>query len=276
MRPLWLFLVKHYFFFLFLILEGLAITMYISNTYYQKAVMIRATNNIAGKMFHFRSGISQYFSLSAVNEQLAQENADLRNRMPESFIATDNKVFVKNDTLYRQEYQYLIAKVIDNTTNRSANYLTIDKGRKHGIHKDMAVTGPGGVVGIVTEVSDNFSSVMSVLHAKSKISAKLKAGNYVGTIVWTGGNATVAKLKDIPVHVKMKIGDTVMTSGYSMIFPEGIPVGTVKYYKSYKDNDFYDIDVKLSTDFNNIRFVYVINNLLKDELEELQKTTQQE
>lgn len=276
MRPLWLFLVKHYLFFLFLVMEALAITMYISNTYYQKAVVIKATNNLAGKMFNFRSGIAQYFSLGTVNEQLALENAILRNRMPESFITTDNKVFVKNDTLYRQEYEYLIAKVIDNTTNRNANYLTLDKGRKHGIHKDMAVTGPAGVVGIVTEVSDNFSSVMSVLHTKSKISAKLKLGNYVGTLVWTGGSPQIAKLSDIPVHVKMKIGDTVTTSGYSMIFPEGVMVGRVQQFKSYEDNDFYDIDVKLSTDFNNIRFVYVINNLLKNELEELVKTTQQE
>lgn len=274
MRPLWLFLVKHYIFFLFLILEGFAVTMYISNTYYQRAIVIKATNNLTGSVFNFRNGIAQYFSLGIINEQLTLENAHLLNQQKGSFIRTDNKIFFHNDTLYRQQYEYMIARVVDNSTNRDANYLTLDKGSRNGIKKDMAVVCPGGVVGIVNGVSENFSSVMSLLHAKTRISAKLKKADYVGTIAWEGGNNTICKLKDVPTHVKLNPGDTVITSGYSMMFPEGIMIGRVLQYKVGKGNDFYDIDVKLSTDFNNISYVYVIKNLMKDELEALIETAQ--
>ena len=274
MRPLWLFLVKHYIFFLFLILEGLAISMYISNSYYQRAVVVKATNNVTGSLWGMRSGVSQYFALKIINEQLAQQNASLLNHQEASFIKTDNKVFVHSDTLYRQQYQYMVAKVINNSTNRDANYLTLDKGSRHGIRKEMAVVCPGGVVGIVHEVSENFSSVMSLLHPKTRVSAKLKRADYVGTIEWSGNNATICKLKDVPTHVKLRVGDTVVTSGYSMIFPEGINIGSVRSFNIGKGNDFYDIDVNLSTDFNNIRYVFVINNLMKEELEELQKSEQ--
>ncbi len=274
MRPLWLFLMKYYIFFLFLILEGFAVTMYINNTYYQRAVVVKATNQFTGFFFGMRSGVTQYFALKTINEQLAMQNASLLDHQEGSFIKTDNKVFVQNDTLYRQQYQYITAKVVENTVNRDANYLTLNKGARHGIKKEMAVICPGGVVGIVSEVSENFSSVMSLLHPKTRISAKLKRTDYVGTIAWEGGKSTVCKLKDVPTHVKLRAGDTVITSGYSVMFPEGIMIGCVRSYDVGKGNDFYDIEVNLSTDFNNIRYVYIINNLMKDELEQLQKSQQ--
>lgn len=276
MRPLWLFLVRHYIFFLFLLLEGLAVTLYISNTYYQRAIVVKATNRLTGSVFDMRSNVTQYFALRIINEQLARENTNLLNQQKESYIRTDSKIFFHNDTLYRQMYQYMIAKVIDNTTNRDANYLTLDKGARHGLRDGMAVVGPDGIVGIVNGVSENFASVRSLLHSKTRISAKLKRVDYVGTITWEGGNPTLCKLKDVPTHVKLRAGDSVITSGYSMVFPEGIMIGKVRNFKVGKGNDFYDIDVSLSTDFNNIRFVYVINNLMKDELEHLTETAQQE
>jgi rod shape-determining protein MreC len=274
MRPLWLFLVKHYIFFLFLVLEGVAVSMYINNSYYQRAVVVKATNQFTGLFWNMRSGITQYFALKIINEQLAQQNASLLDHQQGSYIKTDNKIFFQNDTLYRQQYQYITAKVVENTVNRDANYLTLNKGSRNGIKKEMAVICPGGVVGIVHEVSENFSSVISLLHPKTRISAKLKRADYIGTIAWEGGQATECKLKDVPTHVKLKAGDTVVTSGYSVMFPEGIMIGQVKSFDIGKGNDFYDINVHLSTDFNNIRYVYIINNLMKDELEQLQKSEQ--
>jgi len=269
MRPLLNFLFKHYYFILFLFLEIFAVIIFVNNSYYQQSVIISATNNISGKIYSVISDFSQYISLKTINNQLADENAKLLNLQKNSFIKTDNKVFIVNDTLYRQQYEYVSAQVINNSTNFTDNYLIINKGRKNGIKKDMAVICPLGVVGVVNEVTDNFSSVMSVLHSKAKISAKIYKQKFVGTVVWEGENFETALLKDIPTHVKLKVGDTIVTSGFSLMFPEGINIGTVKKIKIKKGNDFYLIDIKLSTDFNNISFVYVINNLMKPEINKL-------
>lgn len=274
MRPLWLFLVRNYFIFLFVLLEGLAIGMFINNSYYQRSILVNTSNNITGFFYELRTGIVQYLSLKLINEQLARENANLLSHQEGSFIKTDNKVFMQKDTLYRTEYQYITAKVINNSTNMNANYLTLNKGSNHGIGKDMAVICPTGVVGIVSDVSGNFSLVMSLLHPTSRISAKLIKSGYIGTVVWEGRSATLGKLKDVPIHVKISVGDTIITSGYSLIFPEGVMIGTIKSYNVDQRNDFFNIDVKLSTDFNNIRHVYVINNLMKDELEKLESSAQ--
>ncbi|MBP8042284.1 MAG: rod shape-determining protein MreC, partial [Bacteroidales bacterium] len=131
-----------------------------------------------------------------------------------------------------------------------------------------------GVAGIVKDVSANFCTVTSVLHSKSKISAKIKKNNYIGTLVWEGGDYRLANLKDIPTHVKIASGDTIVTSGYSLIFPGGLMIGTVYFYDSNKDNDFYNIKIRLSTDFNKISYVYIVKSLMKPELEELKIKTQ--
>jgi rod shape-determining protein MreC len=274
MRPLWQFLIRNYFVFLFFLLEALAITLFINNSYYQRAIVVNATNGMTGFFFGIRNGITQYFSLKVINDQLAEENARLLSMQDASFIKTDNHVFVYRDTLYRLEYQYITAKVINNSTNKSANFLTLNKGAKHGIRKDMAVVSPTGVVGIVNEVSDNFCSVMSMLHPQTKISAKLKKHDYGGTVVWEGGSPDVGNMKDVPIHVKIARGDTIITSGYSLMFPEGILIGTVSSFDVGAGNDFYNIKVKFSTDFNNLKHVYIINNLLKDELEKLERSAQ--
>jgi rod shape-determining protein MreC len=276
MRPLIQFLIRNYIVFLFFLLEGIAISMFIKNSYYQRAVFVNATNGLTGYLYEVRTSITQYFSLKDINEQLALENAQLRSQQENSFIKTDNKIFIKGDTLYRQQYQYIIAKVINNSTNHTSNYLTLNKGSKHGIKKDMAVISPSGVVGVVNEVSDNFCSVISLLHPKTRISAKLKKNDYVGTVIWEGNSPTMGCLKDVPTHVKIARGDTVITSGYSLVFPEGMMIGTIDYYDIGHGNDFYHINIKLSTDFNNIRYVYVVNNLMKDELENLEKSSQKE
>lgn len=274
MRPLWQFLLRNYFVFLFLFLEGLAVVLFVNNSYYQRAVVVSATNDFSGFFYGMRNDITQYFSLRIINDQLAEENARLLTAQDASFIKTDNKVFTMNDTLYRLQYEYITAKVINNTTNRSANYITLNKGAKHGIRKDMAVVSPSGIVGVVNGVSENFCSVMSMLHPLSRVSAKLKRQDYGGTVVWEGGSPKSGRLVDIPIHVKVKPGDTIVTSGYSLMFPEGIMIGTVGFFDVGAGNDFYNIQVSFSTDFNNLKHVYIINNLMKDELEALEKSAQ--
>ncbi len=274
MRPLLQFLIKYYNFFLFLLLEFFAFFFIVKSNYYQQSVIINSANSISGGIYKTYDNITDYFSLKITNGMLAEENAKMRNLQKSSFIRTNNSVFSVDDTLYRQQYEYTSANIISNTFNRVNNYITLNKGYNHGIRKEMGVISSQGVVGIVKDVSANFCTVTSVLHSKSKISAKIKKNNYIGTLVWEGGNYRIATLKDIPSHVKISFGDTIVTSGYSLIFPGGISIGTIYYYDVNKGNNFYDIKVKLSTDFNKISYVYVIKSLLKDELEALQNKSQ--
>lgn len=276
MRPLIQFLLKYYNFFLFILLESFAFLIIYQNSYYQQSSILNASNTISGDIYGFTSKITDYIGLKSVNKTLAEENANLLSLQKSSFIKTNNKVFVVNDTLYQQQYTYLSAKVISNTSNRANNYLTLNKGLKQGIKKNMGVISSHGIVGIVKDVSENFCSVTSLLHSKTKISAKIKKNDNVGTIVWKGDDYRVVTLKDVPAHVKISVGDTIISSGYSMMFPEGILIGSIYSYEINKGKDFYEIRVKLFNDFNNISYVYVINNLMKDELNELEKRSQNE
>jgi rod shape-determining protein MreC len=276
MQPLFRFFIKYYNTFLFLFLEIIAFILIVNTNYYQQSVYFSASNSLSGSIHSFYNGITEYLSLRTNNKILAEENALLLNRQKSSFIKTDNKIFVINDTLYKQQYTYVSVKVISNTVNRINNYLILDKGLMHGIKKNMGVISSQGIVGIVKDVSENFCTVSSILHSKSKISAKLKKGNNVGTIIWNGNDYRIVTMKDVPTHVKISIGDTVISSGYSLMFPEGILIGSVYSYDVNKGKDFYEIKVKLFNDLNNISYVYIVKNMMKDELNDLEKRSQNE
>ena len=276
MQPLFRFFLKYYNTFLFFFLEVIAFILIINTNFYQQSAFFTASNSFTGNIYSLYNGITDYLSLKTTNKILSDENALLLNKQKSSFIKTDNKLFVVNDTLYQQEYTYVSAKVISNSVNRVNNYLTLNMGAKQGIKKNMGVISSQGVVGIVKDVSDNFCTVSSVLHSKSKISAKLKKGNNVGTIEWNGNDYKIVTMKDVPTHAKISIGDTVISSGYSLMFPEGILIGTVYSYDVNKGKDFYEIKIKLFNDFNNISYVYIVKNLMKDELTELEKRSQNE
>jgi len=270
MRYLFAFLWKHNFFFLFLILEVIAFSLIANDNYYQSTTIINSTNRITGSVYTFTNNVSEYFHLRQVNKKLAEENARLHSLSLKAFLKNDTNNFFVNDTFYRQRYEYISAKVISNSTGKRNNYLMLNKGRNFNIAKDMAVISAGGVVGIVKEVSENFCSVMSVLHKKTKISAKIKKNNQLGTLVWNGQNATIGSLTEIPTHVLLVKGDTVITSGYSQLFPEGIMIGTIKDFYIAKGDNFFTVDVKFSTDFNAIGYVEIVKNLMREEQKELE------
>jgi len=185
-------------------------------------------------------------------------------------------VLFKKDTLYRQQYQILSAHVISNTTNISANYLQLDKGKLQGVDKDMAVISPSGVVGIVVNASQNFSWVMSLINKETRISARVKKNGQIGTIAWEGGSYLNAALKDIPTHVRIARGDTIVTSGYSHIFPQGEIIGIIKDVEIKPGEHFYNISVRLGVDFNSLALVYVIKNLLREEQIKLEEAAKNE
>lgn len=270
MRNLILFIWKHYFFFLFLLLEVGCIYLVVQNNYYQKASFVNSSNSISANILQTSTNVEQYFLLKDANEKLAKENADLRSHILTSFDISVNRNYTVNDTVYHQKYSYTSAKVVNVSTNMRNNYLTLNKGEKDGIQNDMAVITSTGIVGQVKDVSENFCTVMSVLHSKVTISSKIKKDGSYGPLTWDGVDFRYATLTDIPTHVRLVKGDTIVTTAFSRTFPENILIGTVESFERPTGKYFYTIKVKLSTDFKKLTYVYIVKNIHKAEQEELE------
>ena len=271
MRYILAFIWRYKYFFLFLALEIASVALIINKSYYQQSVITNATDGFTGGIYNTWSDISSYFKLKKENERLANENARLWQKLTESQLTTDTTGMRVKDTLYGQQYTYTVAKVISNSTTLRNNYIMLNKGKRHGIVRDMAVFNPDGIVGTVVSVSDNFSWVMSMLNQHTKLSARINRLNQMGTIVWNGGSPAIGTLLDIPAHVKIKKGDTISTSGFSHIFPEGIMAGTVEKIYVESGDHFYTIDFRFSADLNSLQYVYIVKNLLREEEIELSK-----
>ena len=262
------FIVRYYLFLFFLILEGFCFYLIYQNSKYHQAAFVNMANNANGKVYQTISSTTDYLYLRRMSDSLVAENAALRARLKES---TNDERFTaqkQTDTIgnkIEQVYTYIPAKVIHNSVNLAANYIYINRGKKQGITPQMGVISPGGVVGQVVTVTDDYAAVMSLLNKNFKVSAKLTTSNYFGTLSWEGKNTTLAKLREIPKHVKIKVGDTIVTSGHSGLFPENVIIGTVKHFNAEPEENFLDIDVTLSTNMNNISYVYVVNNLKRNE-----------
>lgn len=217
--------------------------------------------------------VNEYIDLKATNKNLAQENARLRSLLPDAYYESNIIKNTVNDTLKHQQYSFIVAKVINNSMTRRNNYLTLDKGALQGVKPEMGVITSQGVVGIVKNVSEHYCTVMSMLHKDMRISAKFKNNNYFGSLAWEGSDPTIAVLKDIAKHVVFQKGNTVVTTSYSAVFPENILIGTVAGADIKPGENFYNIQIKLSTNFSNLTYVYVVDNMLKSEQRKLQDET---
>jgi len=274
MRNLIQFIWKNNFFFLFIIIETFCIYLVVQNNAYQRASFINSSNALSANILKTSANIEEYFYLKNENENLAKENAILRNQLIES------KQYIINDSHWvnmpniPQKYLYTTAKVVNNSTNRRNNYLTLDKGSKHGIRKNMAVISSTGIVGQVQEVSENFCTVMSLLHSKTTISVAIKKDGSFGPLSWDGDNYEYATINDIPTHVKLAKGDTIVTSTNTITYPKNILVGTVENFEMGKK--FFTVKVKLFTNFKKLSNVYIVTNLFKKEQEELEQKTEKE
>lgn len=269
MRYLWVFFGRNYFFFMFLILEGLSIWFIVDTNDYQRITTFNSTNEVVGSVIDAVSGVEEYFTLRKINRDLAEENNFLMRKTRQSYLVNDTQSFFINDSLYQLQYKYISAKVIGNSTQKRNNYLKLNKGKLNGISKDMGVISPKGIIGQVVEVSDHFSSVMSVLNKKSRISVKHKRSDQLGTLLWDGLDYTQGTVIDIPTHSKVKTGDTIITSGFSHIFPEGLMVGTIQKMDIKNGEHFYTLSLRFSEDYNKLTYVNVIVNLLKTELDSI-------
>ncbi len=264
MYKLLAFLRKHRFFALFLLLEGISFWM-LSNTYsYHRSLRFNMVSDFSGTVFEGFSNFTSYFSLKNENEKLLEENARLRNSLSSSFLRTDTS-FAFSDSLYL----YLPATVVSNSVSKPNNFILLNKGSRHGIEQEMGVISGQGVAGIVIGTSKNYSRVMSVLSRNSRISGRIKKNNQLVNVVWEGGNPRVGLVKDIPSHVRLSQGDTIVTSGNSLIFPAGILIVTVIEQTVSENKDLGTASLAYSTDFNSLQHVYLIKNKMKPEQDSL-------
>ena len=261
MRNLLDFLWKYNYWLLFLMLEVASFVLLFRFNHYQQSVFFTSANRVIGTLYEVSGGIRSYIHLREVNEGLLDRNAWLEQRVS---VLTEALKSHKDDSVYlqntlRDSCRILRAGVIKNSLNKADNYLTLNRGSVDSIQPEMGVISANGVVGIVYKTSPHYSLVLSVLNSKSNISCKVARSGYFGYLHWEGGDSRFAYLRDLPRHAELNVGDTIVTSGYSAVFPAGIMVGTVESMSDSHDGLSYLVKIRLSTDFGNVSQVRVIS-----------------
>ena len=276
MRNLLNFLLKYNHWFLFILLEVISFVLLFRFNHYQHSVYFSSANAVAGKVYEVSGGITSYFHLKSVNEdlldrimELEQQNHNLEDALGRHVSDSTELNSIRN--LTNTDYQVFKARVINNSLNLVDNYITLNRGSKDGIRPEMGVVDGNGVVGIVYDTSSHYSRVISVLNSKSSISCKIVGSEYFGYLKWEYGDSRYAYLKDLPRHAEFNLGDTVVTSGYSTVFPEGIMIGTVDDMADSNDGLSYLLKVKLATDFGKVSEVRVIARTGQHEQKELEQ-----
>jgi rod shape-determining protein MreC len=263
MRNLLIFINKYNAFFLFLIFEISALVIYVKYNSFQRATYINTANQFTGTLYARVSELNSYLALKDVNDSLAAENARLRSMVQSSYYADTLAKTTVTDSVYKQQYTYTQARVINNSVNKRNNYITIQKGSKDGIVKGMGVISNAGVVGKVIYTSEHLSIIQSLLHKDAKVSAMLAETKDIGSLIWGYDlNPRKGLLIDVPNHVKPHIGQWVVTSTYSDLYPAGIPLGRVSNLHAKGGGFFLNMEVNLAVDFSKLQYVYVVNNKL--------------
>ena len=275
MQQIIYFLKKFRFFLLFLLLETLAIFFTIQHHSYHKSKFVNSANTITGGLYKKTVAISEFFNLKTENKLLNEENTRLKNLLEKKEIKYSTDFLVMDTSKYTEKYEYIAAKIIKNDFTKRNNFLTLNKGDKQGLATDMGVINGKGVIGVVKNTSSNYATVLSILNKNSKINVSLINSDHFGTLVWNGVDYNILQISDIPRQAQLKVGDTIITGGKSVIFPEGIPVGTIKDFK-FVNNQYKEINVQLFNDMSAIGHVQVVKNLEKEELINLEQTLKNE
>lgn len=275
MRDLFRFLYRVRNTILFLVLMAFSMLLLYNGNAHHRAQAFSSSSAVVGTLYTWRTDITDYADLKNVNRRLAEENAAWRNKH-ESAYAPVEELFVRiNDTIYRQEYSYLAAKVVNSTWHKQKNFLTLDQGATTGVQEEMGVIGTDGIVGVVREVSPHFASVISILSPTIRTSVRLRRTGHFGLLYWDTNNPRTASVIDIPKHARIAVGDTVETRGGDGTFPAGIPVGVVENVDSEPGQSYQDITIRLTEDMTRSGFVYVVKDLQRverDTLEQAQST----
>lgn len=275
MRNLLYFFLRYSSWLLFGLYVVLSCIMLFNSNPYQHYVYLTSAGKMASTVYGAANGVTSYFSLRDINDDLQRRNAELEMEvlsLRESIARRDEQLIadtLRPDTLFSR-YRFIIARVINNSINRPHNYITILKGEKDGVKPEMGVVDQNGIVGIVNVVGPHTSRVISLLNPNLRLSCKVKRSDHIGSLVWDGKDPRIARLEELPRHATFKKGDTIVTSGYSSVFPADLPVGRVIGPATGADANFFALKVQLFTDFSTLSTVRVIDDMLTPELKEIE------
>lgn len=279
MRNLLEFLAKYNHWFVFLILEVVSMVLLFQYNSYQGSAWFSSANAVTGKLYEWDANVETFFSLTKVNQELTQRNAYLEQEVQKRSdslvsVTKDSSIYHRDQFALLRNYRLIPAKVVANSVDKPGNLMTIDKGSADGIHKDMGVISGTGVVGIVYLVAEHYAIVIPVLNTKSNISCMIQNRGYFGYLRWKGGVSDLAYLEEVPRHAHFKLGDYVVTSGYSAVFPPGVRVGRILHVFNSADGLSYRVQLRLSTDFARLRDVCVIDDAAMKERLEIMRAAQ--
>lgn len=272
MRNLWIFISRYNAFFLFIIFFTIGVFLTVKNNAYQRSATLNSTNEIVGTAYERLNVFKRYMNLGMVNDSLAAENAKLKTQLLRITTVDSAKDVTVIDTITNQQYTYLPAKVVKNSVTLRNNVMTVNKGTVDGIETGMAVISPQkGVVGFIRDVSAHLATIQSLLHKDTKISVVIKKNNALGSLVWGDNNFDIRKafIKEVPNHIKMNVGDTVVTSGLAK-FPAGILVGKLSKTNVATNDNFLSAELNLFNDFSTLQYVYIVKDKLAKEQQTLE------
>ncbi len=268
MYNLFRFLQRNHLLLLFLLLETIAFSMLLRSNTYHRTAAFKLSNGISGSIYNVQKSVTDYFYLQQANELLAEENARLREELTNFSGKADSLKVQTSDSVY----SFMQARVVSNSVQFRNNYIIINKGSKAGVHKDMGLISSEGIAGIITGVSENYATAISLLHKFAVISVRFKKSGQLANLSWKGGDYQLGQIDHIPTHLELKEGDTVVTSGHSHLFPPGILVGTIATYYPSANEALNSASIAFFTDFNKLRQVYVVTNHHKTEIDSLVNT----
>ncbi|NDV47192.1 rod shape-determining protein MreC [Paludibacter sp. 221] len=263
MRKVLAFLMRYSIVALFLVLEAISFAIFVNNDRYPKSVFLSSSNGVVASLQAAANSVGDFLRLFPANKALSAENARLKDRITElenqialaGLCDTDTSYFVYPD----RNYTYIPAKIINSSTNKTRNFITLNRGKRDGIHPDMGVVSPEGVVGIVKTVSEHFSVAIPLLNPMIQINGKIARNNFRGPVSWDGLDYRYVTMNDVPRHVELYKGDSILTSGLTATFPENIPIGIIDNFVENVSGNFHNIKVKLAVDFRKISNVHIVS-----------------
>jgi rod shape-determining protein MreC len=271
------FFVKHSAWFIFAIYVILSLVLLFKDNPYQQSVYLTSANSVSAMVYKAFSNVTSYFHLRDINESLQERNAALEMELIELRNQLNDQALMSPDSLHQpalRQYSFVMAQVIGNSISQPNNYITINRGYKEGVKPEMGVIDQNGVVGIVNVVGPHAARVISLLNPHIRLSCKIKNSGFFGSMVWDGKNPQYAVLEELPKHLTYHKGDTIVTSGYSAVFPEGIIVGTVEGLARDLSDSFVSLRIKLTTNFSQLSNVRVITNSMKEQIDALRRAEQ--
>ncbi|MUP47358.1 rod shape-determining protein MreC [Gramella sp. BOM4] len=274
MQQIFNFLIRNKNSILFLLLFAVSVFLTIQNHAFHKSRFISSANVVTGGVYGWANSVNTYLHLDEYNERLLEENNKLRNLISNinDSISIEKQL---DSTSFEGDYMFRTARVINNNFAKTDNYLTLNRGSNSGIEPEFGVITSQGIVGIIDRVNNNYARVISILNSRSRINAQLKKTNHFGSLIWNGNDPNIVQLIDVPRQAPVQKGDTIITGGRSLIFPKGLPIGKIIDFKLDQTQSYYTINIELFNDMTNIGYVYVIENVNKEAIQELQEIDEQ-